>query len=299
MKRKLVRQGVSTLTVALPKQWCSAHQLQAGDEVHIAENPPLIILSPGRSRTKQTNTLSLAGANRRTTWYWLVQMYIHGFDELLLENLLPEHLTAINEFCHETIGFTIITQTSTSATLKDLGGEQSEEVPILINRVLYILHTLLQDYTRELQTKKFRHDDTIREQDRAVNRLVYFCLRVANKRWQGTQQELTATFRFLSELERLGDDIAGMWKTSKTDAQRPKLHDATTILIMLTAIQSMYQKKDQKDIFNTLAHLQDHRTQLRKAKLSSPSQFYLRSCAERILDMAQAILSLKLSEQQQ
>ncbi len=297
MKRKLVRQGISTLTVALPKSWCATHHLQAGDDVHLSEKSSLVVISPGRPRTKQTNTLSLAGASRRTVWYWLVQMYIHGFDELVLENLAPEHLAAITVFCHETIGFTIVAQTSMNATIKDLGGEQSEEVPALINRVLYIVRTLVQEYQEELQKKEFRPETTIREQDRSVNRLVYFCLRVANKRWQGTQQELTATFCFLNELERASDDIAGMWKTSRTDAQRPKVQDVAIIRGMLDNIQQMYQKKGKQGMFELLAHVQESRDQLRKAKLSSVSQFYLRSCAERILDMAQAILSLKLSEQ--
>ncbi|MBI4450374.1 hypothetical protein HY642_00230 [Candidatus Woesearchaeota archaeon] len=294
MKRKLVRQGQSTMTLALPKEWCDAHSLKPGYDVHISERPPMLCISPGRSRTKTAVSISLKGAAARSALYLLVQTYVHGYDEITVGDVAPELLHVVDEFCTQnTIGLSIVTQHGGSIVIKDLGGQQVEELPALANRVFYMILSMLDEYAEELKKGAFRDKDAIRQQDRSVNRLVYYCLRIANKRWLGTQQELTATFSMLNDVERFADDIAAMWRTS-VETPKPTPQQIATLRAMLADVQRAYQKPERPELLATIARLQELRDTLRNAKLRSQPQFHLRSAAERLLDVAQAVVGLKL-----
>ena len=92
MKRKLVQQGGSALTVTLPAKWCKANNLKAGDEVEFSDDSSNLLTIKGKGEeSKKEYKLTIIEDEITDSRFFEAHMnslYINGYNKIILE--LPD-----------------------------------------------------------------------------------------------------------------------------------------------------------------------------------------------------------------
>jgi len=138
MRRKLIKQGGTGLTVYVPKKWIDLKKLQAGDEVEVAEEDERIVISKAggvRELRKEVFVESSKPAVLRST---IATLYKAGYDEIVLQfNKMPS-MSSMNKIISTFTGLEVVSQTKSSVTIKSFLRLDEEETEKLINKMFQI-----------------------------------------------------------------------------------------------------------------------------------------------------------------
>src|SRR3989344_5348913 len=72
MKRKLVRQGGSAMTITLPSDWVKRFKLEGGDEIDLEEQQGKLIISTEAGKKENSIELSVSGLGPWSNAYWVL-----------------------------------------------------------------------------------------------------------------------------------------------------------------------------------------------------------------------------------
>ena len=105
MKRKLVKQGLSALTITIPSSWVRKNNLKAGDEVDVLErDTSLTISKEGRTELNEI-TVDLTGLLPRLADRFMARAYQKGYDRIILKSEDPDLLQAVKNKVPELMGY--------------------------------------------------------------------------------------------------------------------------------------------------------------------------------------------------
>lgn len=175
MKRKLVRQGGSALTLTLPAQWVRDQNLKPGDEIHVLEEGASIRVSTAAiDRRVSQVTLQIDGLNNLTLNRHLDEFYRLGAEEIVLTFQKPFILTykdgkiiRIDEYMKEKIdrfiGMEVFSQTSNKMVLQSLlHGEDLEKIEVVRNRIFFLIKELCGEFLGAMDAEKdFAHFNSV------------------------------------------------------------------------------------------------------------------------------------------
>ena len=82
MKRKLVRQGTSTLMVSLPSNWVKKHDLEKGSEVDLELAQDKVLVSASELKKKRSTKIELVGLTESSLRTLITNTYRKGFDRI-------------------------------------------------------------------------------------------------------------------------------------------------------------------------------------------------------------------------
>ncbi|MFA6889132.1 MAG: AbrB/MazE/SpoVT family DNA-binding domain-containing protein, partial [Candidatus Woesearchaeota archaeon] len=94
MNRKIVKHGMSTLTVSLPAKWVKKHQLQQGDEISIIEKDQNLLISMQKMKEKEIH-LTLPSSSERYIRSYLGRAYKKGYSTIHLSFSSSDTIVAI------------------------------------------------------------------------------------------------------------------------------------------------------------------------------------------------------------
>ena len=80
MKRKLVKQGGSALTITLPKSWVDKYGLKAGDDISVKECGRELSIVTEREEEGRSIALEASQINERTLRWALSGLHKGGYD---------------------------------------------------------------------------------------------------------------------------------------------------------------------------------------------------------------------------
>ena len=121
MKRKLVKQGGSAITITLPKSWVDKHGLKAGDEINVQERGRQLTIATQKEETGRATTLNATKLNERTLRWAVSSLHKSGYDsiEVLFDD--SNSMDIINELIKTLfIGFIIAEQSTKRCLLKNI-----------------------------------------------------------------------------------------------------------------------------------------------------------------------------------
>ncbi|OIO65592.1 hypothetical protein COY28_01845 [Candidatus Woesearchaeota archaeon CG_4_10_14_0_2_um_filter_57_5] len=131
MKRKVIKQGASTLTVSLPQAWAQQLNLQAGDELEVQEQGALLKVYASKVAAKREVTCKQEDALEPM----VIGLYLHGYEELSLR--FPEgFLGAVQELASDLMGMALTDSAPTSCTLREIGAPSADEFQALFAEVI-------------------------------------------------------------------------------------------------------------------------------------------------------------------
>ncbi|MEK6964169.1 MAG: AbrB/MazE/SpoVT family DNA-binding domain-containing protein [Nanoarchaeota archaeon] len=192
MKRKLIRQGGSGLTLYVPKKWVDEHSLKPGDEVEVERTGEDLILSSQTKTIKPKEiTIDLPDSREITIRTFLVNAYRAGYDRFYVY-YLGNPLTLTQLVTDQLIGFEVFSQKEEQFIIESVAEPSYENFETLIQKQFFFLLQILHDV-----------DTTpVKEVVHRVQKYDNFLKRCLTKKVL-TSQAFPFLWQFLSELTHI------------------------------------------------------------------------------------------------
>jgi phosphate uptake regulator len=142
MRRKLVKQGPSTITVSLPSQWVHANKLKPGNEVTVnLEHNSLVISAEANGKDHATISIDVRDFTAIIPNI-LGALHKKGYDEIQLRYSKEQFPAIQKEITQHLLGYEIVQQTPDLLTIRFVTKIDADELPILIRRVFLVTLSL-------------------------------------------------------------------------------------------------------------------------------------------------------------
>lgn len=238
MKRRVIKQGHSTLTVTLPNKWAKNLNLNAGDEIDVVEKENTLVINATQNIKERKCEINIDNFTVPLLWRYFQSAYRSGCDEIKItfnpqnkkfedayhyytahfdyaklgERIPPKPpLAIIQEIVNRFVGVDVIESGEGYCIVKELGEVSTKEFEGSLRRIFLVI---LQMFDRiEEAIKNNEHNDTslckeIHTIDLNVDKFVDYCSRILNKidiNLPGSKKPLLFSSLFLLEL--VGDEF--------------------------------------------------------------------------------------------
>jgi phosphate uptake regulator len=211
MKRKVIKQGTSTLTVSLPSKWIKEHGIKPGDEVDMEEVGPELRVGAGSAKHEKKAELNIEGMKDRLIFRHMNVLYTNGYDEIRFFFNDPSQLETVQYMLNRLIGFTIVEQKRNSCVVKEVVDTRGEDFDKILKRVFLTIDDIAIDSLNLMRGKDWAALEKIKQRDRdVVNKLAFFCLRILSKKGYSQPEKTQAMWDLVLVLESMGDEYANL-----------------------------------------------------------------------------------------
>lgn len=241
MKRKLIRQGSTTLMLSLPSKWIKTNNLSKGDEVDIEEKNNALELTTKKKIIKKEYQIAIKGFSPTTIRSILTNAYRLSYDKIIAEYATEEEFQTITNILKDRlIGFEIVGKTDKYCIIENITEPSDEHADQVFLRLLHNIKELLETTKRCMQgSKEYSY---IKEIEDNISRYDNFCRRIA---MNGTHPVLeVALYKELTQAQREIYLIANYLEKTKVKIgpETVKLYDS--IIVLFEKIRDVYLKKD-------------------------------------------------------
>jgi antitoxin component of MazEF toxin-antitoxin module len=159
MKRKLIPQGGSSLTLYLPKNWVDKNNLKAGEEVDvdIAENN--VIVFPSKSKHEKKKISLVLPKKESIARTLLVNAYRAGFDVIEISGADIKFINHIAE--KFLVGFEAF-RNNEKIVLESVSEPSYEEFNNLVQKQFFLLEEVITDFDEEYVLKIQKYDNFLK-----------------------------------------------------------------------------------------------------------------------------------------
>ncbi len=238
MKRKIIKQGHSTLTLTLPSDWVKKLNIKAGDELEVFEDSGSLIINGSQNGKHKCTTIDITGFSVPMLWRFFQSAYREGYDEIKLayasnkrsyegaynyyasqfeykrmgeEPAEKPVLNMIQELVDRFIGIAVIDHGEGYCTIKEMGELTSKEFDSSLRRIFLLILELFDeiiDLIRDNKIGDIGVCKTIHTMDINIDRFIDYCCRINNKiKDSSFQKNKPIMFSSLFLLELLGDEF--------------------------------------------------------------------------------------------
>lgn len=215
--RKLVKAGVASHTIALPKEWLTRNNLAKGSSVFVYERSPSeLIITPTLDATVRPQndiTITVDGKKLDTLQRELTAAYLNNYGSIeLTGKSLPSIIKDVRAMLHDFVAIEITEQTGTRLVAKDLLNVEEIAVDKTIRRMDMMLRSLLTDVIADNTT-----GENARLRDQDINRSFFLVYRLLKRsvedhalaqRLQLSGPRLLATWAMIHHVENIADIAA-------------------------------------------------------------------------------------------
>lgn len=231
MERKIVKQGVGTMTLSLPMSWVKNFNLKSGDVVEVSEMNKLLIVSSSKIDRSMSIRINLKNRSPSFVRRKLLGLYVYGYDEVVIEHI--DQFDEINNLTTQMIGFCVLKNEGNLVVLKDLGSIGEVEFKDIFQRTLKIL---IEQIALAINLLKTHGDlNKLIKNDYHLNQLSDYCLRYLSKKGFSDYKKTSLYYVLVSDIEYVGDIISDLEHTYKVSDQK-------IILKLLDAIERLLAK---------------------------------------------------------
>ncbi len=182
MKRKVVKHGVSTLTLSLPSKWAGANKIKNGDFLDIEISKDQLIISSGVNKHFEATEATITGDEE---WYIariLRHLYTSGYDEIKLNYTNKEQLELIRKGIKNLTGMEIVESKPTYCLLKCVISSDDSDYQQIVNRILWLIHSQFEYFIEDCNKGEPVMEKEVNEIHKTVLKLNNLCRRMINKR---------------------------------------------------------------------------------------------------------------------
>lgn len=215
MKRKVVKHGISTLTISLPSRWVKEYGIDQGDELEITDEKGKLVISTSKDIKTQTT-----GAVDLEEWGSLGKRIIsslfkYGCDVINVSYKDPARISEIEYILNQMIGFEIMHQGEKNCVIKEVGSlAKVEEFDEVIKRTFILSISLAQDYLNYIKAKENKEMlKKLINRDQSINKFCSFCKRIMNKKGMDKIKHLPLNYYIIEEIENICDEYKYIGKT--------------------------------------------------------------------------------------
>lgn len=295
VRRKVIKQGASSLTISLPTKWAKKFKIQPGDEIEVDDTGKELIIKTDKEFLSKKTEIDVSGLSVSMIRYYLNSLYIRGDEEIRVLFDKPETMDIIQESIDFNIGMAIIKQEKTSCVIKDLSGTTSSEFDNLLKRVFYMIMSFGEDGL-ELIKKQEPLKDFWRR-DLTTDKYVYYSLRMLNKKGHPEFEKTEFYYNILILLEHLGDDYSKLYKNLKSSKLSPtSIKTFEDVNKMFKDFFAVFYKFDKNKADDLITKKREIRSRLIDVKNTNDiiALYSLTKIAEKITELLQIQLQLVL-----
>ncbi len=185
-KRKLVKSGLFSYTISLPKEWIERHKLDKGSTIYLDEQVDGLFVKAGESKKdikeSKDAVLKIDGMTKNSVIRNIVASYLTNKDTLtLLGKDLSKNIDEYKKNISDMLpGFEVIEETSEMLLIKNFININELIVPDLLRRADNITRSLILDTYECFKTNDIKLGDAIRKRDKEVNRLAFLIFKCLN-----------------------------------------------------------------------------------------------------------------------
>ena len=182
MKRKLVKQGNSALTITLPISWVKKYCLQAGAEINAEERGKDLLISVDKEFITDKVSYDISNLDERTVRWLLSSLHKAGYDEIEVHYKDARIFSVINELLKDLfIGFTIVEQSQKRLVLKSISKDMPEEFDHTLKRAFLVTLSMGDSLLDYMKQGRFADMGELISLEHTNNQLTNFCERSLNK----------------------------------------------------------------------------------------------------------------------
>ena len=242
MRRKLVKQGNTTYTVSLPKDWVERLNLEQGNDIDIEELGDNLTISSPKNKQKN-NSIHFSSIPEKLAHEIIVSSYKAGIREIDIEGI---NKSKIDSALKNTIGLEIISSKGNKISIIDLGAFDEQNIEKAENQIYWRILYMIE---RVLANAKISEIEDI---DLEINKLSFYIQRNLASRYSSNYKNFIV-FEKISLLESLGDFIKLFVNHSKLDNRSIKfIKEVSSLLESLRGIKS---KEEYIEIYEKLAKI--------------------------------------------
>ena len=213
MKRKIVKQGGTALTITLPLAWAKRNNLSAGDEVDVEEKERSLMINA--DSTASSGSLIIDIPKGYPFYKRIIDTpYRNGYNEIRVNFEDSTHLEKIEAETANLMGFEIVNQGKNFCILKNVAAGIDSEFDILLNRLMLLTKTMMEDLLNSLEKEDFELDN-IANMEKITNRLCHFCKRMLNIKGYKEDAKAKGIYRIVSLYEEVADELRDLCKFEK------------------------------------------------------------------------------------
>jgi phosphate uptake regulator len=247
--RKLVKSGLSSNVIALPKEFLDDNKLKTGDTIVLErESKSQLVISAKPQPAKEESamrvkTIEVGKRPMRHLEREIIEAYLKNYNEVIIELNSPTDAKAVKQYVGRLVAFEVVQEDTKRIIAKDFLNYQDRDIDRTLRRIQHIVGSMMADI-KEIE-KDPAIADIIMERDREVNRMGFLLMRILQVAVVSpnisSMLKLTPlkTLKFWSintYLEKIGDETKRIGKklsTTKNLKQRRKFFELWDSLITL------------------------------------------------------------------
>ena len=237
MRRKIIRQGKTSLTVSIPAKWVRKLNLHAQDEIEISENGTKIIIDSLKEEPEpqeKSITLNIDKMSANLLRRYINTLYCNGYTNIMLtytkKTILNNHtqkeqplLELLQSLVAQGIGMTITHQDQEKTTYEIVAESTKEDIEKSIQQAFTTLTYMTKGVIDSInESKKEPLDFLLDFSEPNLNIATAYAQKILNKYSKENNIRSHNYFLLTSQLEELGDNIVKIIKIIKENPTKNK-----------------------------------------------------------------------------
>lgn len=293
MRKKLVKQGHSTLTLTIPAKWIKENKLKAGSEIELEEINNSIIISATTIPKEESISLDITNLHKTGINWLLAATYKKGYDEIIIKYENNSQLKTINDRIKDCLkNYEIIEQNNSRVTIKSISNSQDENFEVLLRRIFRVNASFFKSILESLKQNKYSQLLDAIYLEETNDSLVNTCQRIIIKNKKLSKQEACFDYVIIWQLEKIADTLKHFCQEVN---ERKKITNKLVAKFeeVSQLYESFYQIFYDFDSKKLDFIIQNKRNLL--SQFEDKEEFYLRLLSEQIFDLSGSYFALKIS----
>ncbi|MBT7903234.1 phosphate uptake regulator PhoU [Candidatus Woesearchaeota archaeon] len=295
MRRKIIKQGASTLTVSLPASWAKKFSLNSGDEINLEEDNKKLIISTQKEFKSKKSEINISSWSRSLVFVSITNVYIRGDDEVIVKYKEPKEADWVMHMTESLIGYEAVEQTKNHLLIRDLSGNNEVEFDMIERRLFRLVLFMAKDGLDCLKKKDITQLKELWIRDREVNKFCAYCLRILNKKGHKDFEKTQHHYNVIQFLELLGDEYSRLYKNTEKGVRKELIPLFEQIVKMNEDFYNLFYNYDPNLAMKILDQKNDIRDQTKKVYKNVTSEelqftYRMRKIAELIADIMKIML---------
>lgn len=200
MKRKLIKQGKSALTITLPSKWVEKNNLNAGDEIEVMEKDNILSFSQlGLKEEKKEIEIALKSDYETYIRLMITAAYRMGFDVINVNFGTEKQFSMLQKAISERlIGYEITEKKQNLCKIESIAEPPEDKVDVIVKRIFYIIKDTSNTLLEFLKNKSHLDLGYIEKQTHKQDQYSFFCRRTLSKK--GFEEKSHSKWMLLSYL---------------------------------------------------------------------------------------------------
>jgi phosphate uptake regulator len=217
MRRKLIKQGKSTMTVSLPSKWIEKNGLDSGDEIDVEENEGILTITV--DGVKKTAKESRVNVQDKVSIIKNIigSYYKMGYDKIHIRFKYSSEYAKLQKLSLYFTGMGIVEESSSHVVLKKIANFEENELENLIKRQFFQMILMLEDTIKSIREKDTNKLDVIILMDDDFTKLNDLSRRILIKKSEVYREKIAPLYTLLFQMEKIADEIKFLCQEAKNN----------------------------------------------------------------------------------